>query len=100
MQGMNSESVDLIYLNPPFNSNRDNEERRETRSREEQPHVRLITFYYAKVARSRASWSAGPQSVPRRTRMIVSKLFYRIESVHAEEQRLREGSITAITLHI
>ena len=32
--------------------------------------------------------------------MIVSKLFYRIESVHAEEQRLREGSITAITLHI
>ena len=23
MRGMNSESVDLIYLDPPFNSNRD-----------------------------------------------------------------------------
>ena len=28
--------------------------------------------------------------------MIVSKLFYRIESVDAEEQRLRESSITEI----
>ena len=28
--------------------------------------------------------------------MIVSKLFYRIESVDAEEQRLRERSITEI----
>ena len=28
--------------------------------------------------------------------MIVSKLFYRIESVDAEEQRLRENSITEI----
>ena len=46
----------------------------------------LIKGYYVKVARSRAIWSAGPNSVPRRTRMIVSKLFYRLESVHAEEQ--------------
>ena len=28
--------------------------------------------------------------------MIVSQLFYRIESVDAEEQRLRESSITAV----
>ena len=28
--------------------------------------------------------------------MIVSKLFYRLESVDAEEQRLRESSITAV----
>ena len=28
--------------------------------------------------------------------MIVSKLFYRLESVDAEEQRLRESSITEI----
>ena len=28
--------------------------------------------------------------------MIVSKLFYRLESVDAEEQRLRENSITEI----
>ena len=48
------------------------------------------------VARSRAIWSADPNSVPRRTRMIVSKLFYRIESVHEEEQRLKENSITEI----
>ena len=48
--------------------------------------LRLINPYYVNVSRSRAIWSAGPNSVPRRTRMIVSKLFYRIESVHAEEQ--------------
>ena len=28
--------------------------------------------------------------------MIVSKLFYRLESVDAEEQRLRESSITEV----
>ena len=28
MRGMNSETVDLIYLDPPFNSNRDDKERR------------------------------------------------------------------------
>ena len=28
--------------------------------------------------------------------MIVSQLFYRLESVDAEEQRLKENSITAV----